>query len=226
MNSKELIQKLNEGSTPVGTLFADLATDGDALVKARRAQTPEAIRSCYLEQNSKWVSACRKTKLGLDEMEFMKFMEQHPRYKHSIREVPKTDYRSDALSRFAQISQRAEKQRLELETDIRTAAEMYLKTAQRFHDEVNKNPELSNSTEEEKFKFVERLMFVDTTRNVIKEHGTTMHSVLEIVRQLVMMFTEINRVDSRYPLHGREEIVALIMKQPDLLIGISLATMK
>lgn len=223
MNSKDLIQKLNEGSTPVGTLFADLVADGDLLVKARRAQTPEAIRSCYLEQNSKWVSACRKTKLGLDELEFMKFMEQHPRYKHNIREAPKTDYRSEALSRFTRIAQDAEKQRLSVEADIRTAAEMYLKTAQRFHDEVNRNPDISNLPDDEKFKFVERLMFVDTTRNVIRDHGKTMHSIMEITRQLVMMFAEINRIDARYPVHEREEIVALIMKQPDLLLGIAAA---
>lgn len=223
MNSKELTQKLNEGSTPVGTLFADLAADGDALVKARRAQTPEAIRSCYLEQNSKWVSACRKTKLGLDETQFMSFMEQHPRYKHNVREVQKTNHRADALARFTRIAQEAEQHRLNVEADIRTAAEVYLRTAQRFHDEVNKNPELSNSTEEEKFKFVERLMFVDTTRNVIRDHGKTMSSIMEITRQLVMMFAEINRIDARYPVHEREEIVALIMKQPDLLLGIAAA---
>lgn len=83
MNSKELAALLQDGAEPVGTLFAKLVEDGDALVRARNAKAPESIRSCYLEQNQKWVSAAKKTGV-VGEHLFMDFLTDHPRLRHVV----------------------------------------------------------------------------------------------------------------------------------------------
>jgi hypothetical protein len=78
-----LVAQLNTENYSLGELFNALIADGDALVKVRNAKQPEAIKSCYTEQNSKWVSAAKKTGL-VQEDAFLEYLSTHPRLKHVI----------------------------------------------------------------------------------------------------------------------------------------------
>lgn len=65
MNTKQIYALLCEESTNINealieNIGAQVRVDAETLVKARNCKSPEAIRSCYAEQDQKWRSAWKK----------------------------------------------------------------------------------------------------------------------------------------------------------------------
>lgn len=183
MNTKELVQKINEAQTPVSELFNALAVDGEALVKARKAQSHEAKRSCYLEQNSKWLSACNKVP-GLDKEHFMQYLASHPKYKHVVREPEKKhSYRETALQMFAEQKARLDK----FNTDIEAAAKVYVMTVVKWKQQIDADPDTATLTEQEKYETVDAIASRQLFEDVVLTNVKTLADYKEALRQFTLM---------------------------------------
>lgn len=86
MNSKELATAISTGSHSHGELFQALVQDAKQLIQARKAQSIEAKRSCYADQNAKWVSAVKKSGGFLDPNEFSNWAKTQPAIKEMFEE--------------------------------------------------------------------------------------------------------------------------------------------
>lgn len=121
MNSKEIVKALQDGVS-FNEIFKSLMDDAEKLIQARRATTPEAKRSCYLEADSKWRSACSKYKpsaesnsealnpeAALEHMQSEKrlqsiFQQEHPKHRSSIREqIRKMEQYNEAIDKLGEV---------------------------------------------------------------------------------------------------------------------------
>jgi hypothetical protein len=61
MNSKEIASQVKDGKN-LEEIFETMVDDGHALITARKAVTPAAIKAVYLEIDGRWQAACRLLK--------------------------------------------------------------------------------------------------------------------------------------------------------------------
>ena len=77
MNSKDIAAVISENTKTFDEIVDILIDDAKALVKQRNAKIPDAVKSCYMEQNSKWEAACRKLKSD-DTTKLWEAFKKHP----------------------------------------------------------------------------------------------------------------------------------------------------
>lgn len=163
MNTKDLIITFQNGET-FGTLAEKLIDDAEALIKLRRAFKDDGMRSCYLEQDSKYKSMCRKLDLP-DPDQLLNYMKTSKRIKKSIfHEEPKSqaDRRFMLPSLNDLILAEAKRQSLYEETCKRAAASF----VSQFDQTLKVSNEMIEAGEMEKFTS-EAEQFVHTTQVVI-----------------------------------------------------------